>query len=115
MREVLKVPSSISKVMTMADGCLRINVDTQEMDNESKAILMGLYNKPGVFVFAESLNQEDVVDLPEVKIEKGEKTPSQILRNRMFVYWKETKKDIDFDLFYRKEMERIGQAYLEKI
>jgi len=100
----------------MADGGLRLHVDTQEIENEDKALLMDLYNKLGIFVFSEvNILPEDMIELPEVKVEKGEKTPGQILRNRMFVYWKEKKLQIEFDLFYKREMERIGQAYLEKI
>jgi hypothetical protein len=113
---ILKVPSTISKVSTTADGGLRLNVDTQELRSEDNAILMGLYNKLGVFIFAEAdINQEDLVDLPEVKVDKGQKTPSQVLRNRIFIFWKEKKLGGDFDMFYRRELERLGQAYLEKI
>ena len=114
---LLKVPATISKVTTMADNTLRLNVDTQETSSEDKAAIMELYNQLGVFLFHPTdIKEEDLVSLPDIKTDKGQKTPSQRLRNRMFVYYKDRyKKDDGFESWYISEIERIGNSYLDKI
>jgi len=100
----------------MADRSLRLNIDTQELDAKTKAELMELYDYPGIFIFARGdIKQEDLVNLPEIKVDKGQKTPAQMFRNRLFVFHKEKKIAEDFDAWYKRELEKIGQAYLDKL
>lgn len=103
----------------MADGGLRLNVDTQELDSSDKAELMGLYGQLGYFVFAASgtIKEEDI---PTTPLEDGQKTPSQRLRSVMFIYWKkcqETGRIIvpDFDTFYRQQVEKYIDHIKTKI
>lgn len=117
-KELLKVPATISKITTMADKTLRLQVDTQEIKPESAAKLMLMNDNLGVFVFSISdIKVEDLVELPEVKVEKGQKTPSQRLRSRLYVFFTEhLKKDKkDFETWYVSELNRIGEVFLEKM
>ena len=44
------------------------------------------------------------------------KTPSQRLRSRLFVYYKETKKtEKGFNSWYADALDQIGNSYLEKL
>src|SRR3990167_904740 len=96
-----KIPSEITKITTMSNGALRIQVDSQEnIHPEDKARIMELHEKLGVFVFAEALKDEDLLDLPEVKIEKSDKTPSQRLRAVLYRLWETTDKKRTSDEFY---------------
>ncbi len=102
----------------MADKTLRLHIDTQEIASKDAATLMMMNDTLGVFVFSPSdIKKEDLEDLPEVKAEKGQKTPSQRLRARLFVYFTEhLKKDKSyFDNWYDSELNRIGEKYLERI
>lgn len=113
---ILKVPSIISRIQTMADGGLRLFVDTQEITTEDKADVMGLHNKIGYFVFAEQdILQEDIKDLPEIKLEIGEKSPSARLRAVLFIFWEQQKIQEPFDIFYRRKMESFIEAVKEKL
>lgn len=116
---MFQVQSTITKISTFADHSLRLQVDTdRELSTEENALVFSLYNKSGFFLFKEAeITQEDVVDLPEeIKEFKNEKSASEILRNRLFVYYTKTfgKKE-GFEVWRKNEMDRIGQHYLNKI
>ena len=113
-----QVPAIISKITTMADKSLRLQVDTQELPKEEKAKVFDLHEEFGWFVFSKSDIKEDhLKDLPELKPEfKDQKSPSQLLRNRLYVYYEKTHVNLgDFDSWYKTEMNRIGQHYLDKL
>lgn len=112
-----QIPSTITKITTMSDHCLRLQVDSQELSKADKAQVFNLHELLGWFVFSEAeLKEEDLINLPELKPEFDEISPSKRLRNRLFVYYKNTHTDTNnFDNWYKKEIERIGQHYLDKI
>lgn len=116
---LIKIPSEITKVTTMSNGAIRLVVDSQEnIHPEDKARIMDLHEKLGVFVFAEArqMKDEDLLNLPEVKMEPNDKSPSQKLRNRMYVYYHETHTGEDkFYEWYSDQMEKLGQHYLWKL
>lgn len=87
---------------------VRLTIDTQEtLTPEQKSELFDLYESVGYFFFHK---QADVKiktdDLPEIQLEDGEKSPSQRLRAVLFVYWQQKGSKDDFELFYRRWMER---------
>lgn len=116
---IFQVPATITQLKTMADRSLRLQVDTdRELSPEENALLFSLNNISGYFIFkAGEIEQEDLINLPEEKVEfKDQKSPSQILRNRMFIYYKEKKGTTEgFEEFRKKEMLRLGQMYLDKL
>jgi len=100
----------------MADGGLRLHVDTQEIENEDKALLMDLYNKLGIFVFSEvNILPEDMIELPEVKVEKGEKTPGQRLRGTLYRLWEQATTTKSSEEFYRDYVNRVIDNIKEEL
>jgi len=115
-KEILKVPATISKITTMSDGGLRLQVDTQELNQGDSGKVMMLRNKLGHFVFAETgIVEADLKNLPEIKLEEGEKPPSTRLRATLFVYWEQHKVQEPFDIFYRRKVESFIEAVKEKL
>lgn len=119
-KELLQIPSQITKVETLLDRTLKLTIHTQELTASDKAILFELQNKIGWFVFAEAvLEPEDLVDLPKIKPEfRSEKTPSERLRSVIYVYWEQKggKKALgDFDSFYKNYIEKIIENIKEKL
>lgn len=113
-KTTLKVPAEISRVQTMADGGLRLFVDTQEINPDDKGLVMALHKKIGWFLFSEQeLKQEDTLDLPEIKVEKGEKTPGQRLRAVLFLLWNKKKTTESFDSYYRDYINRVIEKLKE--
>ena len=115
-KEILKVPGTISKVTTMSDKGLRLQVDTQELGPEDAAKVMLSRDKLGVFVFAEQdISPEDIKNLPKVELEAGEKAPSARLRATLYVYWEQHKVNEPFDIYYRRTMEKFINSVKEKL
>lgn len=116
---MFQVPATITKVTTMGDRSLRLQVDVdRELSPEENAKVFGLYNKSGFFIFKDGeIQQEELIDLPEEKLEfKNQKSSSERLRNRLYVFFKEKHgTDEGFEDWRKKEMDRIGNQYLQKI
>jgi len=112
---MLKVPSQISKITTLSDGGLRLQVDTAELDFVDKSELMGLHNKAGWFVFSDIGIKE--TDIPTEKIEfKGDKTQGQRLRGVIYRLWeKDSAGYSEFELFYKAKTEKIIDWLKEKL
>ena len=103
---------------------VRIVLDTQEtLTPEQKAELFDLYDQTGWVYFLEAPDAKiKTEDLPEIQLEEGEKSPSQRLRGALFVYWDQNirgkKADaysVDFELFYRRQMEKIIDQVKERL
>lgn len=91
----------------MSDGGMKIVLNTNEMLPAEKAELMDQHNKFGWMVFAPTDNITDA-DIPDEPIEfEGEKSPSQSLRNTLYVYFeKQGGKPEDFPSYWRKFCEK---------
>ena len=62
-----QVPATISKIVTMADKSLRLQVDTQELTKADKAKVFELHEEIGWFMFSRAeFKEEDVINLPEI-------------------------------------------------
>ncbi len=113
---MLRVPSTIQKVSTLADGGLTLTVHTQELDPADEAEVMQLKRKLGYFVFAvqESITVEDI---PTEQLEfAGEKSPGQRLRAVLYRLWEQDKLGYkEFELFYQAKMNRIIDSLKEKL
>lgn len=111
-KEILKVQSIISGARTLADKTIRLQVDCQEIAPEDAATLMLLKDKIGWFFFAEQeVPQEEMVNLPKVRIEKGEKSEAQRMRGVLFLLWQKNKTTDNFDDYYKRWM----NAAIEKL
>lgn len=118
------IPATIQKVETMA-RCARIIVDTQETLTPAQlAELFALHEKVGYFFLFEdpSRMQVDASKLPAIQLEEGEKSPSQRLRATMYVFWDQNVRgrkadaySTDFELFYKREMEKIIDQVKERL
>lgn len=115
MSKIFQAPGIVSKISTLVDGGLKVVIDLQEINAQDKARLFEFANLPAWFLLkAEKF--EELPSLPEIKIEKGFKTPSERLRGVIFRYWeKRTGQTEDFEIFYKKQMEKIINAYKEKL
>lgn len=117
--ELLQIPSELHKVVSMNNRSLRIIFDSQE--NLTDELMTGVMNKLGKTGWMCFLAEErkidilDVVGLPELKLEKDEKSPSQRLRSALFVYWQQKKPTEDFEQFYFSQMGKFIDHVKEKL
>lgn len=113
----IQFSSIIDSVKANKDRSLTIKLETQELDAEDTSRIFSLMGLQIWNCMAEVPVKDDDLDVPESIPEfKGDKTPSQRLRDRMFVYYKETKGKTDgFREWYESALEKIGGAYLDKL
>jgi len=120
--KLLQIPVTLEKIQSMRNRIIRLQFDSQEAtSDELIASVTSKVEKFGWLTFLVGENQikpEDISDLPELpKTDPEEKSPSKILYNRMFVYFKEKKldKDNDFQSWRSRQLDRLGQQYLDKL
>lgn len=116
-KTILQIPCTLTDYKSMVNG-VRIWFDTQEtIPPEILIKVLGLHNQFGwLFFGVQAIEPQQIADLPELPIEKGQKTPSKRLRDRLFVYYKSKNNVISgFEAWYTQEMDRIGNKYLEAI
>ena len=102
------LPAAITKVTTMRDKTVRLQVDCQESDPETMADLFRLNDTLGWFFFHEApIKEIDTKNLPEIKLEVGQKTPSERLLACLYVLWESEKTDVSFDNYYLAKMNSI--------
>lgn len=113
---MIKIPSTIHKITTLVDRGLKLEIYTQELTEEANAELFKLHNKIGVFCFAENdIQEKDLQYLPDIKIEKWAKSPSQRLRNVLYKLWETTSREKTFEEFYITSMEDLIDKLKEQL
>lgn len=110
------LPAAITKVTTMRDRTIRLQIDVQEIHPEHMAELFGLNDKLGWFFFHEKPMQEiDIKDLPEITLESWEKPPSQRMRAVFYRLWEQTEMKTPFEEYYRIKMDQLIEMLKEKL
>ena len=116
----LVLPVSVETIATRHDGSVKIVMGTYELNTQSAVKLFDLRKSEALmYLSSDNISQEELDALDGFKLdaEKSDgKTPSQRLRAVLYVYWKQHKqKDIEFDIFYLKYMNRTIDRIKDKL
>lgn len=117
---ILKLSATLTAIQSKVDRSYVLKFNTQELGPLEVAELsqnLQQYGSLGFAVKDEVLEQLDHLEAPEEGMEAFEgKTPSQRLRDRMFVYYQDKfKKSSGFNTWYADTLDEIGQKYLAKV
>jgi len=116
---VFQVPAEVTKVQSMSNRSVRIQVDTEEdLTDKSIAELFSFFEKRGWFTFLveRQIDAADIIDTPEWKPEfPEEKSPASRMRNVIYKIFEGRGKPGDFDTYYKKKMEKLIEALKERI
>ena len=129
MKNSVVFEGGIDKVSTLADGSLRIFVGTPELSRETMVNVFNLIKQPGyVLISTSAINQVqiDAVEKATTNAEFSEKTPSQRMRGVLYKLWEKTQPKtmngdsgemeyVDFDLFYKRQMNKIIDHFKTKL
>lgn len=95
----------VKKITTLADGSFKLELVTQELDDETALALIKNRNK---FI-------DEVVEVPAIEEDAG-KSPSQRLRGVIYRLWEQNGKEGgSFEIYYRMVMELLIEKYKEKL
>jgi hypothetical protein len=92
------------------DKSFTLTFSTQELATDTVIDIANLHNRHGVMYFAEkeTLSPEELTMLDEVEIDIGVKSPSQRLRNVLYVLHEQLGGNKDnFKDFYQQQIERF--------
>ena len=115
-KNAIRLECQITSFRSRADGSLGASLCTQELSVEEKITIMQLQGMLLEALFI-PIGEKDA-ELVEAKGEMDLKTPSQRLRNCLFVWFKELQKTglkDTFDVFYAKKMEAVIEFVKSKI
>ena len=112
---ITQFSAQIDSAKANNDRTLSLKVDTQELSTEDTAIIFSFFQKQIWIAIAETEVTKQHLNIPEVVEDMDKKSPSQRLRDRMFVYWKDKKASDNFDSWYKAQLEKIGDNYLDKV
>jgi hypothetical protein len=116
MKQLFQTPATIQSVRTLVDGGNKLDIITRELSPEEMTELFKLKGKEGWCLFKENaINIEEVKDLPDVKLDKGEKSKSQRLKAVLYRLWENTNRSKTSEEFYNEYMEKLIISIKEKL
>ncbi len=115
----LILPVGVETISTRVDGSIKIVLSTQELDTERAVRLFEMRRKEALMYLSDqNISQKELDALDGFKIDGHNldgKTPSQRLRSVLYVYWKQSGMEKDFDLFYLQQMNSFIDRIKEKL
>ena len=116
----LVIPVGVESIATRQDSSVKIVLSTYELDTDRAVKLFNLRKTECLmYLSSDNISQEELDALDGFKLDAEKtdgKTPSQRLRAVLYVYWKQHKqKDIEFDIFYLKYMNRTIDKIKDKL
>lgn len=106
------LPASFDNLSLRKDGSVSLKFDTRELSGDEITQLLGYRNTEGYLQFSQS-NQ--FVAPPNEKPNLDLKSPAELLRDALYVWYKESKSNQTFETFYNTKMEQIRQGVLSKL
>lgn len=114
--KTVKLPAIFSGVKSRKDRSYRLEFDTRELAGEDAAILLNMQMDEGWLLFSPT-STVDQKDIPAGSADSGAggKTPSQRLRAVIFILWKQSGGQGDFEDYYRHKLEMVIDQFKERI
>lgn len=105
------------KLETRKDRTLKCTFLTQELTPEHSTALMQLVHEYGFIAFSpREIKKEELLSVPEIEMEfPNEKSPSQRLRNTLYVLWEQSGSKGNFDTYYKQKMEMLITVIKDKL
>ena len=110
--------SILESIASRVDGTITLKISTQELDSSKAGELFSLRGK-FVKTLISDTNitklEEELIDNSQLTAVKKNKTESQRLRAVLWRYWEQNGGEIDAELFYKTEMNKIIEHYKGKL
>lgn len=113
---MIKTPALLDSVRDLKDRSGKLSFVTPELSDPEFIELRSFRGLQGWLLF--SLNSIDESEIPQEEAYVDTKSPSQRLRNTLYVYWEQNKGELPqatFDEFYQVKMEGIINMIKNKL
>ncbi len=107
----ITLPASFENITHRKDGSSKLSFETRELTGEEIMLLLGFRNSEGWLMFSQ--NKEFKV--PEMEAELDLKSPSERLRNALYVLYKDEPRVSTFQTYYNENMEKLINIILGKV
>ena len=118
--KITQAPAYLIGLKTKASGAWEMKFETQE--NMSPEVINYFSKKRdnlGYLTYmAREVKADDLIEIPDVEASPKGKTPSERLRNVIFIFYKNNKKPDSketFDNYYKRMMEKNIDEWKEKL
>lgn len=121
MKLFINLPALITEVAVKEDNIVRMKVEVNEIPADDMAVLFRLKKSFGTLSFRESpMTEIELLDLPDVKQEGNQKSPSQRLRAVIYLLGIKNKKYTKDEVsksndYYNEKMEYFINSVKEKL
>jgi len=106
------LPASFDNLSLRKDGSVSLKFDTRELTGEEITSLLNFRNVEGWLQFNQN---KDFKAPPQENANLDLKSPSELQRGAIYVWYKDSKSEQTFETFYNTKMEQIRQGILSKI
>lgn len=98
----------IDKITTLKDRSVKITLDTQELSPTKAGEIFTLMNSLAtVYISPSEITSREMAQVDSIEPEMPGKSPSQRMRNVLFILWKQDNQGFkEFDFFYKERMEK---------
>lgn len=107
----ITLPASFDNLAHRKDGSTSIKFDTRELNGEEVMTLLGFRNSEGWLMFS----QNNEFKIPEIDAELDLKSPSERLKNALYVLYKDEPRITTFQTYYNENMEKLINIILSKV
>lgn len=99
----------VEKITTLKDKTIKITLDTQELKPSLAGELFTLLNSLAtVYISPAEISQKEMNQVDVIEPEMPGKTPSNRMRNVLFILWKQDGEGYrEFDGYYKYKMETM--------
>jgi hypothetical protein len=113
---IIQFSAQIDSAKANNDRTLSLKLETQELSSEDTAQIFSFFQKQVWVAVAETTITKEDLNIPEKVDPLDSKSPSQRFRDRLAAFYKTRHGKFEgFDDWYKAELNRLGEAYLEKI
>jgi len=107
-KQLFQIPACIEKISTLTDGTLKLSVYcSRELQPEQMQKVFALNRKEGWLAFSKNTLQMSDIPQETAKMDKDRKSASQRLYAVLFVEWKQSNSEMNFEEYRQIKMERI--------
>jgi len=109
---------TVESIRSRKDKSVAVTIGTQELTPEKAGLLFNTSNHLVTCYLSvkENISDDEQEIIDSIEVESPSKTPSQRLRNVLYLLWKSAPEGYkDFNLFYIHNMEKILDHYKSKL